>query len=674
VLPDHDRFLLALAHHQRRLRLAAVVWAFIAGAIATAATTVALSVSSLQARPLRWASVAAGTAVFVSLATRWWRSWSAARVANTIESRVTGLDNLVITAEEVIRATRYDPVPNLRDVLLHQAVHRLDEVAVPKVQALLPSVVSAAVAVGIAIILLTITGRTANTQLGTDAGVTSPTFAPSGFDLRVVITPPAYTERRPREFLNPSELTVLEGTTLRLETARDSGSTRVLEGGRPPVSFAAAADRWVHEFTVRDSTVLLLRRDASVGQGGGDRLLQVRVEPDRRPVVQILAPAKDLVFGEPKAKVPIAIEARDDVRLGTLTLRYTKVTGSGETFSFEEGEVPVRVRAATPGEWRGEAELSLETLKLADGDTLVYRAVATDLKPGADPTMSDTFLIEIGRLAAVASTGFAVEEDRDRQALSQQMLIIKTERLHAVRDSIPSEAFQEQARLLAVEQRMVKAEFVFMTGGEVADEIAEAEHAHELVEGRFENAAQVELLTAIREMARAEARLNAADSAQALTYERAALRALQRAFDRRRYLLRTLPERARIDFERRLSGDVSAVRPADRPHTPNERDPTIASARRVMAALEKAIAQPGSLGASLASEALAVAPSSEVLQRASIAVASASELNDRVEAARVAHRALTEIVRQRLAAAPQLEILDDPVRGRFADEVRRLRP
>ena len=27
---------------------------------------------------------------------------------------------------------------------------------------------------------------------------------------------------------------------------------------------------------------------------------------------------------------------------------------------------------------------------------------------------------------------------------------------------------------------MVKAEFVFMTGGEVADEVAEAEHAHEL--------------------------------------------------------------------------------------------------------------------------------------------------------------------------------------------------
>ena len=36
MLPDRDRFLSALAHHQRRLRLTSAVWAFVAGAIATA--------------------------------------------------------------------------------------------------------------------------------------------------------------------------------------------------------------------------------------------------------------------------------------------------------------------------------------------------------------------------------------------------------------------------------------------------------------------------------------------------------------------------------------------------------------------------------------------------------------------------------------------------------------
>ncbi len=59
---------------------------------------------------------------------------------------------------------------------------------------------------------------------------------------------------------------------------------------------------------------------------------------------------------------------------------------------------------------------------------------------------------------------------------------------------------------------MVKAEFVFMTGGEVEDEVAEAEAGHELAEGRGENQSQVDLLAAIREMSRAEARLNAGDT------------------------------------------------------------------------------------------------------------------------------------------------------------------
>jgi hypothetical protein len=356
-----------------------------------------------------------------------------------------------------------------------------------------------------------------------------------------------------------------------------------------------------------------------------------------------------------------------------LVLRYTKVSGSGETFSFEEGQLPVKVRAEGPSEWRGETQIDLDALKLVDGDTLVYRAIATDQKPGADPSMSDSYLIEIGKMAGVASTGFAVDEDRDRQGLSQQMLIIKTERLHASRNSMEAEAFQEQSRLLAIEQRMVKAEFVFMTGGEVADEIQEAEHAHELAEGRFENTAQVELLTAIREMSRAEARLNAADTGRALTYERAALRALQRAFDRRRYLLRTLPERARIDLDRRLTGDVSAVQTPTRASAAAAVDEALVRIRQIMSELEQAINRGENLGAALASKVLAIDPSSKVLQQASMVMASGGSMDERTAGARSAHRALSEVLRQRLASAPTLQITDQPLMGRFADELRRSR-
>jgi hypothetical protein len=408
----------------------------------------------------------------------------------------------------------------------------------------------------------------------------------------------------------------------------------------------------------------------AIRDGNGDRLVQLRVEPDRRPFVRIVAPGKDLIFSEAAAAVPVSIEARDDIALSSLVLRYTKVAGSGETFTFEEGEVPVTIARSSPGSWTAHASLDLATLALGDGDTLVYRALARDAKPGADPSFSDSYLVEIGRLAGVASTGFAIPEERDRQAISQQMLIIKTEKLHASRDTMTREGFADQARLLAIEQRMVKAEFVFMTGGEVADEVDEATHAHELAEGRFENEGQVELLAAIREMSRAEARLNAADTAAALGFERAALRALQRAFDRRRYLLRTLPERTRIDPAQRLTGDRSEARPATRSTGPAE-DAEVPALRRGLTDVAAAHRTGMPLSAARAAEILGLAADSSLLQKSIAAAAAARDDETRTRSLRELERVLTDLLRARLAAPPLDGVRRDPLGGRLVAHSRR---
>ena len=109
---------------------------------------------------------------------------------------------------------------------------------------------------------------------------------------------------------------------------------------------------------------------------------------------------------------------------------------------------------------------------------------------------------------------------------------------------------------------MIRAEVVFLSGGEIQDELEEAEQSHELQEGRLENAGRAEMLKAINEMSRAEALLNGEDTARALVSERAALAALQRAFDRQRYFLRTMAERSRIDPARRLTGDATGSPPS----------------------------------------------------------------------------------------------------------------
>jgi hypothetical protein len=137
------------------------------------------------------------------------------------------------------------------------------------------------------------------------------------------------------------------------------------------------------------------------------------------------------------------------------------------------------------------------------------------------------------------------------------MLIIKTDRLNRARSSMTPAEAGDASLNLAVEQRMIRAEFVFMLGGEVEDEEVEAEQSTELQEGRLQNRGQRDLRAATIAMSQAEKLLTGANTSDALTAERAAVAALQRAFSRDRYILRALATRSQLDPQRRLTGNLS---------------------------------------------------------------------------------------------------------------------
>jgi hypothetical protein len=251
---------------------------------------------------------------------------------------------------------------------------------------------------------------------------------------------------------------------------------------------------------------------------------------------------------------------------------------------------------------------------------------------------------------------------------------MKTERLQAGRDKHTAADWAEQTRLLAIEQRMVRSEVVFLSGGEVEDEVEEAAHSHELQEGRLENAGRAEMLSAINAMSRAEARLNAGDTVEALVFERAALNALQRAFDRRRYFLRTMPERARIDASRRLSGDRKDARSFSRPAGPDSAD-AVATERALMRDLVLLAGTGQSAPPGLLAR-LALFGGADPAWRTSIAsLASAGSPDDRRAAAAAAMNQLAASARTKLA--PSMGPGTDPGnewRGWWADEVRPRRP
>jgi hypothetical protein len=374
--------------------------------------------------------------------------------------------------------------------------------------------------------------------------------------LRVSATvqPPAYTGLKSATTIDPQQLTAVEGSDLAL-TVDSSAAAVTVDHDGVTSALARTSDGHFAYRTRLTTTGFLM-----VTTGGGDRrLMPVVVSPDGLPAVRLTAPGRDLVYAGGNAQITFNAHATDDYGVRSLSLHYTKVSGSGEQFSFKEGEIPLKIAVANARDWSGAASATLETLDLKDGDMLVYRAVASDARPSGGTASSDAFFIEVSKLGAAAADGFTVQEEETRYALSQQMLIVKTERLNKVRASMPAADLAEASRNLAVEQRMIRSEFVFMLGGEVEDEEVEAQQSTDLQEGRLQNRGQRDLRIATVAMSQAEKLLTAANPAEALVQERAAVTALQRAFARDRYILRAMATRSQLDTTRRLTGNLEGA-------------------------------------------------------------------------------------------------------------------
>ena len=403
-------------------------------------------------------------------------------------------------------------------------------------------------------------------------------------DWAVTVTAPAYARQPVAHLTRPARVEVLAGSRIDVRFTSWLPQARVLLGNVPVPAGDEASGRATVTFRAAQSDVLLARDPH--GQVLGSIAIVVR--PDGAPVVRIVEPAADLRRARADGVVRVGITARDDVGMRELRLRYTKVSGSGESFTFVDGEWPVRVSQESRTTWRGAFALDLSALGLGPGDSVVYHAVAHDARPGAEGAAeSERFLIEISRTGDVAGGDFSLPDPDAKFALSQRMVIQLTERLLEQQPRLTPDDYRQQAQALAIAQRRVRAEFVFMLGGDVEDEFEEAAHSYEIEAGRHDNRGRRDLTEAVREMAQAEARLTDADVREALPYEYRALEAVQAALGRSRYFMRTLPVRIRIDASRRLAGDRRDASSVEWERTPVAGDRR-AAAMEVLRRLEAA--------------------------------------------------------------------------------------
>jgi len=504
----------------------------------------------------------------------------------------------------------------------------------------------------------------------------------------VIITPPRYTGRPSVTLTDPTRLEVIAGSRLALDVRAAASEIEMstLEGA---ILLDPGAQGTYHGELLAEADGFVALEPRVDGRAGARRLIGLVVVPDVPPRVRITEPGRDLFLPHAGEPIPLVATAQDDFGLAELRLSYTIVSGSGETFEFTDGELPLRVTRDDELSWRGAAELDPAGLGLSLGDMVVYRALARDRRPGGEAVESDAFVVEIVGRDAVISGGFSVEDDEERDALSQRMIIIKTERLLGQRDELSAADYAAEARRIAAEQRLVRAEFVFMMGGEIVDEVEEAEHEHEVAAGRLELRGRMEMTRAVELMSRAAAALTAADLDAALPLENEALEALQGALARSRYILRTLADRESIDLLRRLTGEPGLAR-AERAGIVALPDEQLPALRRLLADLATlsavrdrasgegaGSAAPGATQAEmaarltdLAESVLRVDPSDEALQEIAAdlagAAAGGAQAADRLEDALQALRAR---INERLPLAPAVPPVDPGLAGVLVDEL-----
>ena len=501
------------------------------------------------------ASVAGGIVTAVTIAVWRLRGTTEQSIVRAVERGHAGIGNLLVTASE-LSSGRLSAKPDVRARVFAQAAGMTGAIDVRAAFPIQP--VARAVMVAAVAWLVVATAQLWRHPLARLApGLTAPPesgLAKVVTKLHVTATlePPAYTGRSATTAVDPSQIEAVEHTVLTMIV--DTAANRVTadHDGATQALSRDATGRFVRRLELTRTGYISIATDS-----GSERLIPIVVSPDALPGVRVTAPSRDLVFADVDQRVAFEVQATDDFGLRSLSLQYTRVSGSGEQFEFEDGEIPLEIVRPNNRDWRGKAVRTLAAFNLKEGDMLVYRAVAADARTRGGTASSDAFFIEISKLGVGAGDAFTLPEQETRYALSQQMLIIKTGRLHGKRSTVAPMEFRDEALNLAVEQRMVRAEFVFMLGGEVEDEALEAAQSTELQEGRLANRGQSDLRAATVAMSQAEKLLTAADTGAALTAERAAVAALQRAFTRDRYILRALATRTELDPQRRLTGNLS---------------------------------------------------------------------------------------------------------------------
>ena len=404
----------------------------------------------------------------------------------------------------------------------------------------------------------------------------------------VRVVPPAYSGLGIEEANGDGPVRALAGSQIEVEldVAGKFVDATIGFGGGTSRMRALGEGRYIGSFVAQSSGAFEARVLTDQSEAPPPMVRAVEVYADVAPEARIIDPASDqLLRGMPARPISVRWTARDDLGLSDVTLKYIKSRGEGDAAQFVNGVLPVIGERASTREWQGGATLDLARLGLQPGDTLVYWIEARDRNPSQMNTgRSSSLAVSIAAPEPIKlNLGDLGPNEIGRFLLSERMIIVHTEKLHAERTSITKEDFLRRAQDIAAEQRDFKNsfnEYIHLEGaGEethdvnsvapesVEQQVQEAEaertgiHMHGIPEPPQGSSSSVrDMVYAIRAMWDAEDALSLGDTAKALVFEREALTRLKRAQVAVRYIPPVAAISKPVDLKRRYAGELNEIK------------------------------------------------------------------------------------------------------------------
>ena len=266
------------------------------------------------------------------------------------------------------------------------------------------------------------------------AGSSSAPVATGVRAIAAIVTPPSYPGRPMLTLNDPARIEALAGSRLRLRVDVASGPTRRSPSTisrRQPFPRRLANDGFSRPSCADgDGRAEHRRRTGRAAVDCGDGDARSAAEPSRSSRPARICCSATTPRASRLACARRTISGCDRSRCATRRSR-APASSTNSTKAICRSTV-TRTDAR---QWQGSLERTLKQLQLAEGDLLVYYAVAHDGRPGDEGrAVSDSFVIEIGKAGIAIAGGFAIPPEEERFAISLSALIQKTEKLHAKRD------------------------------------------------------------------------------------------------------------------------------------------------------------------------------------------------------------------------------------------------